>query len=374
MITKLRGMTWDHPRGLDCLTSANEAITKLTGISIEWKARSLLDFGDQPLIEFYEEFDLIILDHPHVPDAAVAKTIIPFDGLLTPDQLAHLSNSSVGPSHDSYIYQGKQWALAIDAAAQVSAYRPDLIQSPPTLWDDVLSLAKEGKVLWPHKPVDAFCSFATLMAQFGSPLCSTNTFIDKQTAEKAISFMIELSQSVPSFCATSNPIDIAERLAEGSDYAVGVCMFGYSNYSRSNFRKNLLKYYQIPSFDGLARGSILGGAGVGISSASKNPELAARVAMALCSPEIQVGDYLTGGGQPGDVSVWKDAKANELTADFFANTLTTLEGAWVRPRILGWPELQFSVGNLLSKILEIGAFTARDLQEIEDSYGEFIKE
>jgi hypothetical protein len=29
---------------------------------------------------------------------------------------------------------------------------------------------------------------------------------------------------------------------------------------------------------------------------------------------------------------------------------------------------------LLSKILEIGAFTARDLQEIEDSYGEFIKE
>jgi multiple sugar transport system substrate-binding protein len=96
--------------------------------------------------------------------------------------------------------------------------------------------------------------------------------------------------------------------------------------------------------------------------------------MALCSPEIQVGDYLTGGGQPGDVSVWKDAKANELTADFFANTLTTLEGTWVRPRILGWPELQFSVGNLLSKILEIGAFTARDLQEIEDSYGEFIKE
>jgi multiple sugar transport system substrate-binding protein len=178
------------------------------------------------------------------------------------------------------------------------------------LWDDVLSLAKEGKVLWPHKPVDAFCSFATLMAQFGSPLCSTNTFIDKQTAEKTISFMIELSQSVPSFCATSNPIDIAERLAEGSDYAVGVCMFGYSNYSRSNFRKNLLKYYQIPSFDGLARGSILGGAGVGISSASKNPELAARVAMALCSPEIQVGDYLTGGGQPGDVSVWKTAGAS----------------------------------------------------------------
>jgi multiple sugar transport system substrate-binding protein len=374
MTTKLHGMTWDHPRGLDCLTASDKAIEKLTGVSIDWKARSLLDFGDQPLIEFYQDYDLIILDHPHVPDAVVAKTIIPFDELLTAQELLHLSTSSVGPSHDSYIYHGKQWALAIDAAAQVSAYRPDLIQTPPTLWDEVLSYAKEGKLLWPYKPVDAVCSFATLMAQFGSPLCSTDNFIDKSTAERAINFMIELSQSVPSFCATSNPIEIAERLAEGSDYAVGVCMFGYSNYSRKNFRNNLLKYYQIPSFDGLARGSILGGAGVGISSASKNPELAARVAMALCSPEIQVGDYLTGGGQPGDVSVWKDAGANALTADFFANTLSTLEGAWVRPRILGWPELQFSVGNLLSKILNTKVFSAQDLQAIEDMYPQFIKE
>ena len=374
MTTKLRGMTWDHPRGLDSLTSADMAILKLTGTSIEWKARSLLDFGDQPLIEFYEEFDLIILDHPHVPDAVVAKTIIPFDELLTAEELFKLSNSSVGPSHDSYIYRGKQWALAIDAAAQVSAYRPDLIGAPPKLWDEVLSLGKEGKLLWPYKPVDAFCSFATLIFQFGSPLCSTNSFIDKQSAAATLDFMIELSQSVPSFCATSNPIDIAERLAEGSDYAVGVCMFGYSNYSRKNFRKNLIKYYQIPSFDGQARGSILGGAGIGISSASKNPELAAKAAVALCSPEIQAGDYLVGGGQPGDVSTWKNPSANVLTADFFANTLSTLEGAWVRPRILGWPELQFSAGNLIAKILNTRVFSDRDLQEIEDSYREFIKD
>lgn len=374
MTTKLRGMTWDHPRGLDSLTSADKAIAKLTGTSIDWEARSLLDFGDQPLIEFYEDFDLIILDHPHVPDAVVAKTIIPFDELLTAQELFKLANSSVGPSHDSYIYRGKQWALAIDAAAQVSAYRPDLIGAPPKLWDEVLSLGKEGKLLWPYKPVDAFCSFATLIFQFGSPLCATNSFIDKQSAAATLDFMIELSQNVPSFCATSNPIDIAERLAEGSDYAVGVSMFGYSNYSRRNFRKNLIKYYQIPSFDGQARGSILGGAGIGVSSASKNAELAARAAVALCSHEIQAGEYLAGGGQPGDVSAWKNQSANALTADFFINTLSTLEGAWVRPRILGWPELQFSVGNLIAEILSARVFSDRDLQEIEDSYRKFIRD
>jgi multiple sugar transport system substrate-binding protein len=374
MITRLRGMTWDHPRGLDSLRSSDEAVTKLTGISIDWQARSLLAFGDQPLNEFYKEFDLIILDHPHVPDAVVANTIIPFDDLLTADELLDLSNSSVGPSHDSYIYRGKQWALAIDAAAQVSACRPDLIDSPPRLWDEVLSIGKEGKLLWPYKPVDAFCSFATLMSQFGAPLCSSDDFIEKEPAERVINFMIELSRVVPSFCATSNPIDIAERLSQDSEYAIGVCMFGYSNYSRRNFRKNLLKFFQIPSFDGQARGSILGGAGIGISSASRNPQDAARAAFALCSQEIQTGKYLMGGGQPGHLSVWKNQAANALTADFFANTLSTLNGAWVRPRILGWPELQFSVGNLLARILSTGRFANQDLQVIQDSYGKFIKE
>jgi multiple sugar transport system substrate-binding protein len=374
MGAKLRGMTWDHPRGLDSLTASDKSVERLTGTSVHWEARSLLDFGDQPLVEFFEDFDLIILDHPHVPDAVVANTIIPFDDLLTLDELLKLSKSSVGASHDSYIYRGKQWALAIDAAAQVSAYRPDLIQNPPTLWDEVLTFGKEGKLLWPYKPVDAFCSFATLMSQFGSPLTSGDSFINQQSASETLHFMIELSQIVPSFCATSNPIEIAERLADGSDYAVGVCMFGYSNYSRQNFRKNLLKYYQIPSFDGKARGSILGGAGIGISSASKHPELAAKVAMALCSQEIQGGDYLIGGGQPGDLSAWKSPSANSLTADFFANTLSTLEGAWVRPRILGWPELQLNVGNIIAKILNAKAFSQGDLQEIENSFLKSIKE
>lgn len=374
MITKLWGMTWDHPRGLDSLTSADEAVTKLTGISIDWTARSLLAFGDQPLTEFYQEFDLIILDHPHVPDAVVGNTIIPFDDLLTAEELLYLSSSSVGPSHDSYIYREKQWALAIDAAAQVSAYRPDLIGTPPKLWDEVLDIGKEGKLLWPYKPVDAFCSFATLMAQFGAPLCSTNNFIEKPFAERALNFMIELSRMVPAFCATSNPIDIAERLSEDSNYAIGVCMFGYSNYSRRDFRRNLLNFSQIPSFDGQARGSILGGAGIGVSSASKSPEEAARAALALCSEQIQINEYLIGGGQPGHLAVWNNSGANALTADFFANTLSTLKGAWVRPRILGWPELQFSVGNLLARILSKGAFSDQDLQEIQDSYERFVKE
>jgi multiple sugar transport system substrate-binding protein len=50
--TQLKGMTWDHPRGLDCLVASNEYLKTTLGISISWDARSLLAFGDQHISEF----------------------------------------------------------------------------------------------------------------------------------------------------------------------------------------------------------------------------------------------------------------------------------------------------------------------------------
>lgn len=78
--------------------------------------------------------------------------------------------------------------------------------------------------------------------------------------------MVELAALVPDFCASSNPIDIAERLSGEENYSHGICMYGYSNYSHKGFRKHRLVYEDVPSFDGQASGSQLGGAGVAISS------------------------------------------------------------------------------------------------------------
>ena len=45
------------------------------------------------------------------------------------DQLVDLNNASVGLSHQSYNFNDNQYALAIDAAAPVSAFRKDLIKN-----------------------------------------------------------------------------------------------------------------------------------------------------------------------------------------------------------------------------------------------------
>jgi len=75
-LIELKGMTWDHERGLDCLVQSNDLLIQKCGISIKWDARSLLAFGDQHISEFYSDYDLMVIDHPHVPDAVHADAVI----------------------------------------------------------------------------------------------------------------------------------------------------------------------------------------------------------------------------------------------------------------------------------------------------------
>ncbi|AZI56853.1 sugar ABC transporter substrate-binding protein [Nakamurella antarctica] len=345
----LKGMTWDHPRGVDGLLAAAPLVLERHGVTLEWEARSLLAFGDQHIADFARDFDVMVIDHPHIADAVEAGALLCLDATPGIDDLAR---ESVGFSHESYRYRGAQWGLALDAAAQVSAFRPDRADGAPLLWSDTLTLARTGTVVWPYKPVDAFSSFATLLAQRGAPLAASlvgpGLFLDRGIAGEVLEFMIELSGAVPDWCATANPIDAAEALvAENNDYSVGVALFGYTNYSRPGFRQHVLAYDDIPSFDGQSSGSTLGGAGIAVSASTQHADLALAVAATLAGAEVQSGPYTAGGGQPGNLRAWRSAATNQATQQFFRNTLRTLERAWVRPRVPGWPDLQLALSHLV---------------------------
>jgi multiple sugar transport system substrate-binding protein len=91
----------------------------------------------------------------------------------------------------------------------------------------------------------------------------------------------------------------------------------------------LLAFGDIPARP--PRGALLGGAGIGVSAFSANPDAAAAYALFLCSEEYQRTEYLAHGGQPGSRAAWTDAAANELTRGFFRYTLATLSQSYLRP-------------------------------------------
>jgi multiple sugar transport system substrate-binding protein len=344
---RLTGMTWDHERGVAGLVAADHVLETEVGASVSWTARSLLAFGDQHVADLAADHDLLVIDHPHVAEAVERHALLPLDGAIDPRELALLAEQSVGASHASYAYEGRQWALAVDAAAQVSAFRPDLADGVPATWDAVLVEARAGGVLWPHKAVDAFSTYATLLAQLGAPLTASPEAVPDDTSRRALELMVELGALVPPACRDLDPIGAADLLADGSEHRIAVALFGYSNYSRMGFRQHLLRAADVPSFDGAGTGALLGGAGIAVSASSRHPDAAVRAARLLATAAVQIDPYGVAGGQPGNRIAWQDERLNALTDGFFRRTLHSLEAASVRPRVVGWPRYQLELSHVV---------------------------
>ena len=114
MIT-LQGMTWDHPRGFDPMVATSELFAaRHPQVRISWQKRSLQDFEQFPVEQLAADYDLIVIDHPHIGGLADAGILLPFDW-RDRRGLQALADNSVGPSFPSYHWKGQHWALPIDA-------------------------------------------------------------------------------------------------------------------------------------------------------------------------------------------------------------------------------------------------------------------
>lgn len=373
---QLRGMTWDHDRGyLPLIAASNVFQEKHPNVEITWDKRSLQAFADRPLDVIAKEYDFLIIDHPHVGDAAEKHSIISLNNCGFDDALTRLSTNSMGPSHPSYNINGQQWALAVDAAAQFACYRPDLIEQPPKNWQDVLSLAKQGKVLFPLKPVDAIDSFFTLCANMGDPVAqSKEQLVNQETAQFVLSLMQEVAQHVPEVCLTQNPIETLEMMSTTEQYAYCPLLFGYTNYSRANYRKHLIQFTDIPSVGNYGPvGSIIGGTGIAISSKCKHQALALEFAFMVADEDFQAGAYFQHAGQPANKKAWLSETNNQQCSDFFSSTYQTLDKSWLRPRYNGFLYFADKGGDLVNAFLAGKVSLNQTLTSLETYYQESLQ-
>ncbi len=325
----LQGMTWDHPRGFDPVVAASRAYADTTGVHISWDKRSLQAFADASIQDLAEEYDFIVLDHPHVGQIADTGALLPLDTQID-------AQASIGGSAESYIWKGQVWAYAIDAACQMAAYRPDLQTPRPQRWEQFLTDdAPQFRPLTPLLPVDAFDMFMTLVAGRGEETLpfSPEKFVTDANGTYALSILRALYNLGPDEQLDMNPIAVLETMSTRNDFGCSPCLFGYVNYTRPNFRDHQISYFDLPLCDGysLPRG-ILGGAGIGVSAQSKHPEAAKAFAKWITSAPVQSGIYLENNGQPANRHTWIDQGENPDVAGFFKGGFHTMNNAWTRPR------------------------------------------
>jgi multiple sugar transport system substrate-binding protein len=355
-------MAWDHPRARNPLAAVSTAWSKARGTTVAWDARPLKDFEDQPLEELATTYDLVLIDHPFVGFASSSGLIVPAEDWTDASYLADQAAHSVGPSYASYTWDEKQWALAIDAACQVSAVRDDLwsglaLGSMPDSWQEVAGLARQlsgapSRIAIPLNPNHAYCAFLSVGVSLAADeFWPGHARLDRTAGRDALEFLAQLAHWLHPASRSSDPIAISDLMSRTGEIAYVPLMFGYSSYAREGFRPHRLRFGDAPRGTSGMRGSVLGGVGISLSSRSRCLAQAADLARTLAAPEIQSGAYADAGGQPGHGCAWDSPGVNGQTQDFFTATRSTIEQAFVRPRVRGHRRFQELAGELIHRFL-----------------------
>jgi multiple sugar transport system substrate-binding protein len=376
--TVLRGITWDHVRGLGGLEATAAAYAAaVPGVRVEWTTRSLQAFADQPVDELARRFDLVYLDHPAVGEAVARSCLVPLDEQLDKAALAVQATGGVGRSAESYVWERHRWALATDAAAQVAAYRPDLLRrarvTVPQTWPEALdtaaALRKAG--LWAAVaaiPVDAVCAFLAVCAALGETPFFTRQVVSRRIGRSALALLAALVERCHPASLDWNPPRLLEAMSGGDEVAYCPLAFGYANYARPGFRDHLVLAAPPPAGnDGVPRGT-LGGAGLAVSASSAAVAEAVGYAAFVARPEVQRTVYFEAGGQPGHRSAWTDEAVNAAASGFFRDTLGALDAAVLRPRHDGFLAFQETAGDLVHRYLRHGGDPDRVLAAMDAAW------
>lgn len=373
----LRGITWNHSRGYVSVVATAQRFTEVhPEVEITWEKRSLQAFADAPIGNLADVYDLLVIDHPWAGFAADTGVLVPLQEHIASEFLQDQARNSVGKSHESYQFDGNQYALAIDAATPVAAYRPDLLDryqvAVPQSWAELLALARQGYVIMPGIPLDTLMNFYMLCSTQGEDPLEGNEWVVSDTLSlQALEQLRELAQACPAEIFNWNPIAVYETLSRRDDFVYCPFAYGYSNYSRAGYSDHVLVFDDMVSIGDSGRcRTTLGGTGLAISAKCQHLEVAVQYAQSTAAPLTQRTLFVENGGQPGHRAAWLDDEVNRRTSNFFQNTLPALDRAYLRPRYPGYLHLQDNAGIPIQDYVINGGNPRQVLAQIKQLYDE----
>ena len=369
-VSRYLGLTWDHPRGFRALDAAAAADKT---ISLRWERQSLEGFEAHPIADLAQRYDLIVLDHPHLGDAVAAECLVSLESLFAAEEIAAWAAASVGRSFASYRYAGKYWALPLDAATQVAAFRPDLLEgeAPPATWEAVIALAQRRPVCLSLAGPHAALTFMSISAALGEPPASKDPdqFVGVGVGTEALAIMAAIHQNATKLALGKNPIGIFEAMAQGADIAYCPLIYGYVNYAVPPAGRHLVRFTDVAAVRaGGPLGSTLGGTGLAVTRrATTTTDLLAHLRY-LMSEQTQRYFIPCHDGQPSARAAWRDDEVNARWGSFYRDTLQTVEAAWIRPRYKKFIAFQAAASALIRAALESGVTATLLLSELQQQY------
>lgn len=376
--THYQGLTWDHPRGYQALQAASDFFNheQQTGqggsaSSLTWHTQALEGFESAPIGELATAYDLLVLDHPHIGEAVHLDCLRPLEDFFSAAQIAQWKTQTIGSAMQSYYWEGRHWALPLDVAAQVSAYRPDQLPDslePSPSWDDVIQLSEKHPVALSLAGPHALLNLYSVNAALGGELGEETLFIGKE-ATMALDILHRLYSRIPANTDKLNPIALLETMATTHTIALIPLVFGYVNYSQPSSLASQLVFRDAPV--GAANkppGSVLGGTGIALTKRGQpNPDLLEHLTW-LMNDKTQTRFIPAHAGQPSARQAWHNAELNQQYAEFYKRTENTIENALVRPRFDGYIRFQTDASAIVNSALHNAETTSTTIHTINTAW------
>lgn len=369
----LRGLAWGHRRAIAPLQAAAREYARRTGIEVRWHARPLGQFEHQPLHEAVQQVDLLVFDHPHCGDAHREGLLLPLD-----EGVVHAAAAGfAGASLESYRFDGRVWAVPVDAATIHAVYRPDLMQhadaAPPASWDEAIAMATRARrrglrCMLAARGHHALLTLFSLWSNLGeapTPARAPELGTWRQGLEELMR-MLHACDAAASL--RLDAIGVHDAMAREDDVIFCPAAYGYATYGEAGLDPHRLGF---AAFPGLAQplhaGTAIGGAGVGVSAATRR-RTACLEYLAFTAATATQQLFAEHHGQPAARTGWLDARADLRFNGYFGAVRGTLESAWIRPRFAGYPKLEQAMALILQRCLRGEAGVTETVQRLASTW------
>ena len=330
---RLRGITWDDPRGWGPLDRVGRAFAQTpTGqnVAVVWDIQTLEGFESRSVADLAGEYDLLNLDHPHIGEAVAKRALCAVDPI---------EDAFVGASLDSYRWDNR---VPVDAACQVAACHPVRLTEAPRSFKEILGVAQHHPVAASLAGVHALMALLTLLVQHDAPL-SDDPHADWPEPDRFNSAARCLQQLTEHFLPESldwNPLQLFTAIADGR------CDYAPFTFAYVSARNGGVRFAPVPSLSGApSTGVVLGGTGIAVSAQSTHPDIAIAYAQFAGSDETQRSLWPQNGGQPARRAAWDELAQSD---SFYHDLQPAVETVWIRPRYSGWIPRQMQAGQCVN--------------------------
>jgi multiple sugar transport system substrate-binding protein len=301
--------------------------------------------------------DILGLDVTWEAEFAEAGWILPWTGTFR----QQAENGTLRVPLETATWKGKLYAVPYNSNTQLLWYRSDLVKTPPTTWDQMISqaeaLAKQGK---PHlieiqgaQYEGTTVWFNTLVASAGGSILTpdgTKASLGAP-AVKALEIMKRLATSEVADPSLPVQMEDQNRLAMEAGSAVFQLNYPFVYPSMKADKPDLFKHFKWALYPRVNANEpsrvTIGGIDMAISKYSPHPDLAFQAALCLRNRQNQLNAAIKGGLPPTLESLYHDPKLFP-NYPFHADILTALQQASVRPKTPAYQNISITISHLVS--------------------------